>query len=188
MAHEYDDILRSLPAAYRRDAWVQALAQALQAQDEGQRDAAWDTAAQMFLDSMTWGLDAAEREAGLTAAPGAALADRRSALAAKWRSMTGKCDLALIQQVCDAWDKGEVQAEYDGKEITLRFINRYGVPEALDALLDAVREICPAHLPLAYIIRYRRWSELAARTWGSLAAVTWGNAREGEISGTDDTL
>lgn len=170
MAHEYDDILRSLPAAYRRDAWVQALAQALQAQDEGQRAAAWDTAAQMFLDSMTWGLDAAEREAGLTAAPGAALADRRSALAAKWRSMTGKCDLALIQQVCDAWKNGEVEAAFQDGVIHLQFVGAFGVPADMDGLMDAMERIKPAHLPVEYALRYLLIRDVADMTVAELTA------------------
>ena len=44
MPYEYDDMLRSLPTAYRRDAWVQALLNAIQSVDEAQREAARDAA------------------------------------------------------------------------------------------------------------------------------------------------
>lgn len=45
MAHEFDNMLRSLPAAYRTDAWVGALLGAVALLDDGQRAAAEDIAA-----------------------------------------------------------------------------------------------------------------------------------------------
>ena len=41
-----------------------------------------------------------EREAGLTPEKGASIEDRRAALAAKWRSLSGKCDIELIRTIC----------------------------------------------------------------------------------------
>lgn len=181
MAYEYDDMLQSLPVAYRRDAWVAALLSALGAQDEAQRQAARDTAAQLFPDTMTWALAIEERVAGLTPGQAAAAEERRSALIAKWRSMTGKCDLELIQRVCDAWDKGEVAAVYTGGVLVLTFVSLYGVPARLDALQAAIREVAPAHIPVQYVIRYRLWREAAALTWGALASHSWHDVKEGEL-------
>ena len=83
MAHEWDNMLASLPTAYRKDAWVIALLSAIAGVDSAQRADADETAQQMFLDSMTWALAIEERIAGITPAAGASLEERRSVLQAK---------------------------------------------------------------------------------------------------------
>lgn len=156
MAHEWDNMLASLPTAYRKDAWVIALLSAIAGVDSAQRADADETAQQMFLDSMTWALAIEERIAGITPAAGATLEERRSVLQAKWRSATGKCDVDLIQRVCDSWQNGEVDVDFVDGEIVLRFVGAYGVPDAdaLAALQSAVQEVIPAHLAVKYLYRY----------------------------------
>lgn len=156
MAHEWDNMLASLPTAYRKDAWVIALLSAIAGVDDAQRADADETAQQMFLDSMTWALAIEERIAGITPSAGASLEERRSVLQAKWRSATGKCDIDLIQRVCDSWQNGEVDVDFVDGEIVLRFVGAYGVPDAdaLAALQSAVQEVIPAHLAVAYLYRY----------------------------------
>ena len=156
MAHEWDNMLASLPTAYRKDAWVIALLSAIADVDSAQRADADETAQQMFLDSMTWALAIEERIAGITPAAGAGVEERRSVLQAKWRSATGKCDVDLIQRVCDSWKNGEVDVDFVDGEIVLRFVGAYGVPDAdaLAALKDAVQEVIPAHLAVKYLYRY----------------------------------
>lgn len=156
MAHEWDNMLGSLPTAYRKDAWVIALLSAIAGVDDAQRADADETAQQMFLDSMTWALAIEERIAGITPAAGAGVEERRSVLQAKWRSATGKCDVDLIQRVCDSWQNGEVDVDFADGEIVLRFVGAYGVPDAdaLAALQSAVQEVIPAHLAVKYLYRY----------------------------------
>lgn len=156
MAHEWDNMLSSLPTAYRKDAWVIALLSAIAGVDDAQRADADETAQQMFLDSMTWALAIEERIAGITPAAGASLEERRSVLQAKWRSTTGKCDVDLIQSVCDSWENGQVDVDFVDGEIILEFVGSYGVPDAdaLAALKTAVQEVIPAHLAVAYLYRY----------------------------------
>ena len=156
MAREWDNMLASLPTAYRKDAWVIALLSAIAGVDDAQRADADETAQQMFLDSMTWALAIEERIAGITPAAGAGVEERRSVLQAKWRSATGKCDVDLIQRVCDSWQNGEVEVDFADGEIVLRFVGAYGVPDAdaLAALQSAVQEVIPAHLAVKYLYRY----------------------------------
>ena len=156
MAHEWDNMLASLPTAYRKDAWVIALLSAIAGVDSAQRADADETAQQMLLDSMTWALAIEERIAGITPAAGAGVEERRSVLQAKWRSATGKCDVDLIQRVCDSWQNGEVDVDFVDGEIVLRFVGAYGVPDAdaLAALKAAVQEVIPAHLAVKYLYRY----------------------------------
>ena len=156
MAHEWDNMLGSLPTAYRKDAWVIALLSAIAGVDDAQRAVSSASAQQMFLDSMTWALAIEERIAGITPAAGAGVEERRSVLQAKWRSATGKCDVDLIQRVCDSWKNGEVDVDFVDGEIVLRFVGAYGVPDAdaLAALQSAVQEVIPAHLAVQYLYRY----------------------------------
>ena len=174
MAHEWDNMLASLPTAYRKDAWVIALLSAIAGVDDAQRADADETAQQMFLDSMTWALAIEERIAGITPAAGAGVEERRSVLQAKWRSATGKCDIDLIQRVCDSWKNGEVDVDFVDGEIVLRFVGAYGVPDAdaLAALQSAVQEVIPAHLAVQYLYRYLLVREVSAMTVSELQTHT----------------
>lgn len=174
MAHEWDNMLASLPTAYRKDAWVIALLSAIAGVDDAQRADADETAQQMFLDSMTWALAIEERIAGITPAAGAGVEERRSVLQAKWRSATGKCDVDLIQRVCDSWQNGEVDVDFVDSEIVLRFVGAYGVPDAdaLAALQSAVQEVIPAHLAVQYLYRYLLVREVSAMTVSELQTHT----------------
>ena len=174
MAHEWDNMLSSLPTAYRKDAWVIALLSAIAGVDSAQRADADETAQQMFLDSMTWALAIEERIAGITPAAGASVEERRSVLQAKWRSATGKCDVDLIQRVCDSWKNGEVDVDFVDGEIVLRFVGAYGVPDAdaLAALQSAVQEVIPAHLAVKYLYRYLLVREVSAMTVSELQTHT----------------
>ena len=156
MTYQYDGMLRSLPAAYRSDRWVQDLCSAICQVDDRQRTDVAALAAQMFLDSLTWALALEERIAGITPPAGATIAARRESLAGKWRASSGKADLDLIQRVCDAWKNGEVSVDYQAGEIVLQFIGAFGVPteQALEALQRAVLEVIPAHLAVQYRYRY----------------------------------
>ena len=174
MAHEWDNMLSSLPTAYRKDAWVIALLSAIAGVDSAQRADADETAQQMFLDSMTWALAIEERIAGITPAAGASLEERRSVLQAKWRSTTGKCDVDLIQSVCDSWENGQVDVDFVDGEIILEFVGSYGVPDAdaLAALKTAVQEVIPAHLAVQYLYRYLLVREVSAMTVSELQTHT----------------
>ena len=179
---DYDDMIKNLPGAYRQDPWINALINAVMIEDEGMRAAALENVAQLFLDSLTFNISIEEKLAGLNPKDGATLEERRSALSAKWRSATGKCDIDMIQRVCDAWDKGEVEVEYDGHTLNLKFTNTYGIPDALDDLLEAVREVCPAHIPISYTIKYRLWKDIKSMTWGELSKSTWADVKGGELN------
>lgn len=174
MAHEWDNMLGSLPTAYRKDAWVIALLSAIAGVDDAQRADADETAQQMLLDSMTWALAIEERIAGITPAAGAGVEERRSVLQAKWRSATGKCDVDLIQRVCDSWQNGEVDVDFADGEIVLQFVGSYGVPDAdaLAALQSAVQEVIPAHLAVQYLYRYLLVREVSAMTVSELQTHT----------------
>ena len=86
MQHDFDDVIKNLPGAYRKDTWINELIRAATIEDEKIRSAAWENVAQLFLNSLTFNIDTEESLAGLSPKKGSTLEERRSALSAKWRA------------------------------------------------------------------------------------------------------
>ena len=164
MAYEFDDMLQSLPTAYRTDQWVIDLLGAVEALDGGQRADADETAQQMFLDAMTWALAIEERVAGITPAAGSSLEERRSVLAAKWRSASGTATIEQIRAVCGSWDGIDAEVAYDGLScITVLFRSTAGMPGNMDSVRQALRDVVPAHLRYEIIAQLLRQAEALTR-------------------------
>lgn len=168
---EFDNMLRSLPVAYRTDKWVRDLLAAIQSLDDTQREQMLDITQQLFPGSMTWALAIEERDAGLAST--GTLEERRTALIARWRG-SGKCDVDLIQRVCDSWKNGEISVGFAKGVIVLTFVGAYGVPEAaeLAALQDAVEHTIPCHLAVSYLYRYLLVREVDGMTLDELLGHT----------------
>ena len=168
---EFDNMLRSLPVAYRTDKWVCDLLGSIQALDDTQREQMLDITQQLFPASMTWALAIEERDAGLPSI--GTLEERRTALIARWRG-AGKCDVERIQSVCDSWRNGEISVGFAKGVIVLTFVGAYGVPEAaeLAALQDAVEHTIPCHLAVSYLYRYLLVREVDGMTLDELQGHT----------------
>ena len=168
---EFDNMRKSLPVAYRTDKWVCDLLAAIQSLDDTQREQMLDITQQLFPGSMTWALAIEERDAGLAST--GTLEERRTALIARWRG-SGKCDVDLIQRVCDSWKNGEISVGFAAGVIMLTFVGAYGVPEAdeLAALQDAVEHTIPCHLAASYLYRYLLVREVDGMTLDELQGHT----------------
>ena len=168
---EFDNMRKSLPVAYRTDKWVCDLLAAIQSLDDTQREQMLDITQQLFPGSMTWALAIEERDAGLAST--GTLEERRTALIARWRG-SGKCDVDLIQRVCDSWKNGEISVGFAKGVILLTFVGAYGVPEAaeLAALQDAVEHTIPCHLAVSYLYRYLLVREVDGMTLDELQGHT----------------
>ena len=81
------------------------------------------------------------------------IGDRRSKIQAKWLSKYHN-DVEVLQRVCNSWKNGEIVVDFIGGKITLTFVASYGIPSDLDALKASIEEVKPAHIPLAYVIKY----------------------------------
>ena len=66
----------------------------------------------------------------------------------------GHNSIKLIQIVCEAWKNGEVEADFINGKIQLKFIGEYGIPEDLQALIDAINIIKPSHLAYYLVYKY----------------------------------
>ncbi len=85
--------------------------------------------------------------------------DRQARIQAKYLS-DGHNEIKLIQNVCDAWQNGEIEADFVNGKIQIEFVASYGVPSDLDSLIESIEEIRPAHLPLMWVYRYLRKKEI----------------------------
>ena len=160
---EFDNMLRSLPVAYRTDKWVCDLLGAIQSLDDTQREQMLDITQQLFPGSMTWTLAIEERDAGLAST--GTLEERRTALIARWRG-AGKCDVERIQSVCDSWRNGEISVGFAEGVVVLTFIGAYGIPAPaeLAALQEAVDRTIPCHLAVQFLWRWLLVREVSAMT------------------------
>lgn len=168
---EFDNMLRSLPVAYRTDKWVCDLLAAIQSLDDTQREQMFDITQQLFPGSMTWALAIEERDAGLAST--GTLEERRTALIARWRG-AGKCDVERIQSVCDSWRNGEISVGFAEGVVVLTFIGAYGIPAPaeLAALQEAVDRTIPCHLAVSYLYRYLLVREVDGMTLDELQGHT----------------
>ena len=160
---EFDNMLRSLPVAYRTDKWVCDLLAAIQSLDDTQREQMLDITQQLFPGSMTWTLAIEERDAGLAST--GTLEERRTALIARWRG-AGKCDVERIQSVCDSWRNGEISVGFTEGVIVLTFVGAYGIPAPADlaALQETVDRTIPCHLAVQFLWRWLLVREVSAMT------------------------
>ena len=117
-----------------------------------------------------------ERLLGLASGDGKLLADRRSAIEAKWKSATPPT-LAMVQAVADSWRAGEITAEYDYETMTLamNFSSIIGVPHDLDGLKAAIERFIPAHLNISWNYVYLTIAEVQAKTLAQMQALQLNN-------------
>lgn len=152
-------MLHNMPQQYRDDPWLNALADAINAELAKQDARAVALAEQMSLDAVSWALPIEEMLAGITPLPDATIEDRRSALKARWRA-GGKTTIGQIQAVADAWRNGAVAVTYEAGRIKIQFVGAYGVPTDEAGLKAAVGKVTPAHLPIDYLYRYLLINEI----------------------------
>lgn len=178
MTKEY--ILAQLNKLHRTDPWVNEIFAAA--------GLSLDTVAGLILNlynsswfdllSEQW-VNFYETKMKITPTENQTLADRRSAIQAKWKS-GNKVDLALIQAVCDSWQNGEVSAAFTDGTIQLTFNSIYGVPADLQTLKDAVDDVKPAHLAVAYVLKYLLISDVSAYTLAQMDAAPLSNFAGGK--------
>lgn len=138
----------------------------------------YDTLAQFFVDTATWGLPRWESEMGLVPRPGAGLQERREALRARLRGL-GTATLKLIKSIGEAYLGGQLDLveDHTAYNLIINFVDIRGVPINLADVQAALRAIVPAHLTLQFNFRYTTWDSVDAAdlTWDEVDALglTW---------------
>ncbi|RCX22967.1 uncharacterized protein DUF2313 [Fontibacillus phaseoli] len=132
-----------------------------------------DVLAQFFIETATWGLTRWERIFGITTDPTKTYAQRREILLGRLRGV-GAVTAELIDSVASAYANGDVEVANRPADYTIQitFVSQYGVPEQIDELKAAVRDITPAHMAIEYVFRFYTYAELAVggRTYDAVTA------------------
>ena len=108
---------------------------------------------EFFFDTLTISLKAYEKLMKITPLSNATIDERRSAIRARWRA-NGKNSVKLIQDVCDSWKNGEIEAHFVSGKLQIKFIGEYGIPESLQTLLNEIENIKPAHWGIELLFKY----------------------------------
>jgi hypothetical protein len=124
-----------------------------------------DLEKQLAIDTATWALELYEKELGILTDLNRPYEERRSTIKSKWRG-AGKVDSNLIKLVADAYTNGDVKVSFDGK-IHIEFESVYGIPPNIEDLKQALEDIKPAHLAIAYMFKYLIWNQFDDynKTW-----------------------
>lgn len=146
-----------------------------------------DVLAQFFIETATWGLARWERIFGITTDPTKTYAQRREILLGRLRGV-GAVTAELIDNVASAYANGDVEVANRAADYTIviTFVSTYGVPEQIDELKAAVRDITPAHMAIEYVFRFYTYAELktSGLTYGDLKAlgITYGELKNRGIT------
>lgn len=151
-----DAIIKLINAVYRSDKFTNDYTEALGIVFQRLIDFCNSIKNNQFFDRLDEdGAQWWENHLKITPTKNQTLKDRQARIQAKYLS-DGHNEIKLIQQVCDAWQNGEVEADFENGKIKIEFIASYGVPSDLDSLKESIEEIKPAHLPLMWVYRYLR--------------------------------
>lgn len=138
---------------------------------------------QCFVQTATWGLVRWEEEYGVTTNFALSYEQRREILIAKMRGQ-GTTTVEMIRNTAVAFAGGEVDVIEDNPNyhFIVRFIGFYGIPRNMQAFIDMLEEIKPAHLGYSLEYKYVIWDELATLIWDELKPYTWDGLRISEIT------
>jgi len=168
-------LLERVNALNSNDIMVQDVLSAIgQTMDEADAKNAQIVADQFFDTCSEEMLEVYEREARITPLASQTIADRRSAVAAKWKS-EGKVDIALLQAVANSWKYGKVDVDFVDNKIQITFVDTVGVPTDTAGLELALDDVKPAHLPIYYLIVYLYVRDVSVMTVAELQTQKIGN-------------
>ncbi|NUU61283.1 putative phage tail protein [Paenibacillus agri] len=137
-----------------------------------------DSAAQLVVESATWGLWRFEKELGLSTDTSKSYASRREMIVAKRRG-NGTTTPEMIRRTASAFSGGDVKVVEVPNEYSfeVHFVGTLGVPQNMAGLIQMIEEIKPAHLSYSFVYTYTWWESLKALKWNTAAIKTWNQLR-----------
>lgn len=136
-----------------------------------------DLLEQFFIHTATWGLVHWEQEYGIETNLEQSIETRREVILAKMRG-AGTATKQMLKKTAEAFSGGEVEIlEENGKySFIVKFIGVKGVPRNMQAFIDMLEEMKPAHLTYHFEYTYSIWDNFKDQIWNQ-AAVTWNEMR-----------
>lgn len=130
---------------------------------------------QFIVNTATFALGRYEEQYGLPINPsGLSYAERRSRIKAKMRTY-GVVTKETLQNIVNSWTNADIEIieDYANYKVVIKFVSIVGVPENMEDVYSAIREVLPAHLNVEYQFKYNKWSDVESKTWGQLEQYTW---------------
>ncbi|MFU0833868.1 MAG: Phage portal protein [Oscillospiraceae bacterium] len=138
---------------------------------------------QLFVDTATWGLSLWEQILGLQTNLSLSYEERREFIKARLRGR-GTTTKQMIKETAEAFSGGDVDViEYPEEyKFIVKFIGVKGIPQNMQAFIDMLETIKPAHLAYEFRYTYTVWDHLKDLTWKQTNTMTWNDlkAYEGE--------
>lgn len=133
---------------------------------------------QCFIETATWGLLRWEKMLGVAANMSLTYEQRREILMAKLRGH-GTTTKRMIEETAATFSGGEVNVIEDNPNhlFVIQFIGIKGIPRNMQAFINMLEDIKPAHLAYRFEYRYTIWEELKPYTWKQLGAMIWDEVR-----------
>lgn len=135
-----------------------------------------DLLKQCFIDTATWGLSNWEEEFGIITNLSLSYEQRREILKAKKRGQ-GTTTKAMLKNAAQAFSGGEVNILEDNVNysFTVQFIGVKGIPRNIQAFINMLEDIKPAHLGYTFKYTYTNWDYLDSKnlTYNTAEANTW---------------
>ena len=133
---------------------------------------------QCFIETATWGLARWEQMLGVATNMSLTYEQRREILMAKLRGH-GTTTKRMIEDTAATFSGGEVNVIEDNPNhlFVIQFIGIKGIPRNMQAFINMLEDIKPAHLAYRFEYRYTTWEELKPYTWKQLGAMIWDEVR-----------
>lgn len=131
---------------------------------------------QCFIDTATWGLIYWEEEYGIATNLSLSYEQRREILKAKKRGQ-GTTTKAMLKNAAEAFSGGEVNiiANNSDYSFTVQFVGVKGIPRNMQAFINMLEDIKPAHLGYTFKYTYTNWDYLDSKnlSFNSVEINTW---------------
>ena len=133
---------------------------------------------QCFITTATWGLVLWESMYGVVTNLSLSYEQRREILMAKLRGQSTTTK-QMIRDTAAAFSGGEVRVIEDNSKhhFIVRFVGVKGIPRNMQAFIDMLEDIKPAHLSYSFEYTYTVWGNVKGLTWGDLKTKTWGEVK-----------
>lgn len=133
-----------------------------------------DMRRQFFIQTATWGLANWENVFGITTNMALSYEDRREILLAKIRGQSTTTKEMIISTAA-TFSGGEVDIVEDcgNNRFIIRFIGIKGIPRNMNAFIEMLEEIKPAHLAYTFEYRYTTWNGIKSLDWNAVKLKTW---------------
>lgn len=149
-----DEIIKLINAVYRSDKFINDYTEALEKVFQRLIDFCESVKNNHFFnrldeDGCKWW----ENFLKITPTKKQTIKDRQARIQAKYIS-DGHNEIKLIQNVCDAWQNGEIEADFIEGKIQIQFVGSFGIPSDLDSLIESIEEIKSANLSYKILFKY----------------------------------